>query len=46
MITQIDKTTIYTSKDVETLLKGKSGAVLIEGVTENGDKEAYAIQID
>ena len=46
VITQIDKTTIYTSKDVETLLKGKSGAVLIEGVTENGDKEAYAIKID
>ena len=46
VITQIDKTPMYTTKDVETLLKGKSGAVLIEGVTSKGDKEAFAIRLD
>jgi hypothetical protein len=37
---------MYTSKDVENALKDKSGAVLIEGVTDDGDKEAYAIRLD
>ncbi len=46
VITQIDKTPVYTTKDVENALKGKSGAVLIEGVTSNGDKEAFAIRLD
>jgi serine protease Do len=46
VITQIDKTPVYTTKDVENALKNKSGAVLIEGVTKGGDKEAYAIRLD
>ena len=46
VITAIDKIPMYTTQDVEKALKDKSGAVLIEGVTANGDKEAYAIRLD
>lgn len=46
VITQIDKTPVFTTKDVEAALKNKTGAVLIEGVTQSGDKEAYAIRLD
>jgi S1-C subfamily serine protease len=46
IITHIDKSPMYTTKDVENELVGKSGAVLIEGVTLEGDKEAYAIRLD
>jgi len=37
---------MYTTSDVENALKGKSGAVLIEGVTSGGSKEAYAIRLE
>lgn len=46
VITHIDKTPMYTTQDVEKALKNKSGAVLIEGVTSSGAKEAYAIRLD
>jgi Do/DeqQ family serine protease len=46
VITTIDKSPVYTTKDVENALKGKYGAVLIEGVTGEGQKEAYAIRLD
>jgi serine protease Do len=46
IITHIDKSPVYTTKDVENALVGKPGAVLIEGVTSGGDKEAYAIRLD
>ncbi|MGB1038944.1 MAG: S1C family serine protease, partial [Bacteroidia bacterium] len=45
VITAIDKSPVYTTKDVENALKEKNGAVLIEGVTSDGAKEAYAIRI-
>jgi Do/DeqQ family serine protease len=46
VITHIDKSPMYTTSDVENALKGKSGAVLIEGVTSGGSKEAYAIRLE
>ncbi len=46
IITHIDKRPMYNSKDVENALENKEGAVLIEGVTYSGDKEAYAIRLD
>ncbi|PCJ67950.1 MAG: deoxyribonuclease HsdR [Bacteroidetes bacterium] len=46
VITHIDRTPMYTTQDVETALKDKEGAVLIEGVTDGGVKEAYAIRLD
>ena len=46
IITHIDKSPMYTTKDVENALEGKSGGVLIEGVTSDGHKEAYAIRLD
>ncbi len=46
VITHIDKTPMHTTQDVERALKDKEGAVLIEGVTSNGEKEAYAIRLD
>jgi Do/DeqQ family serine protease len=46
VITHIDKSPVYTTKDVEAALKDKSGSILIDGVTSNGDKEAYAIRLD
>ena len=46
VITHIDKSPVYTTKDLEAALSEKEGAVLIEGVTSRGDKEAYAIRLD
>ncbi|MFT5818540.1 MAG: serine protease Do [Bacteroidia bacterium] len=46
VITHIDKSPMYTTADVENALKDKSGAVLIEGVTSGGSKEAYAIRLE
>lgn len=46
VITHIDKTPMYTTQDVENILKDKEGAVLIEGVTGSGVEEAYAIRLD
>jgi hypothetical protein len=37
---------MYTTSDVENALKDKLGAVLIEGVTSDGSKEAYAISLE
>ena len=46
VITHVDKSPVYTTKDLEAALADKEGAVLIEGVTSDGDKEAYAIRLD
>ena len=46
VITHIDKTPMYTTQDIENALKDKSGSVLIDGVTNDGKKEAYAIRLD
>ena len=46
VIVQIDKAPMFTTKDVTKALKGKSGAILVEGVNRNGNKEAYAIRLD
>lgn len=45
VITMIDKQRVYTTADVEKLLKDKTGSVLIDGVTEDGEEESYAIRI-
>lgn len=45
VITHIDKAPMYTTKDVVNSLKNKSGAVLIEGVSKSGEKQAYAVRI-
>ena len=46
VITHIDKTPMYTTQDVKNALKDKSGSILIDGVTADGEKEAYAIRLD
>ena len=46
IITAIDKAPMYTTKDVENALSNRSGAVLLEGVTPDGDKEAYALRLE
>lgn len=46
VITHIDKVPVYTTSDVKKALEGKSGAILIEGVTTLGNKEAYALRIE
>jgi Do/DeqQ family serine protease len=46
IITHIDKSPMYTTQDVEKVLESKKGAVLIEGVTDEGNEEAYAIRIE
>lgn len=46
VITHVDKVPMYTTQDVIKALEGKEGAVLIEGVTEEGVKEAYALRLD
>ncbi len=45
VITMIDKQRVYTTADVEKLLKDKTGSVLIDGVTKDGEEESYAIRI-
>jgi len=37
---------MYTTQDVENALKDKEGSVLIDGVTADGEKEAYAVRLD
>lgn len=43
VITHIDKTPIQRVEDVENILKGKKGGVLIEGVYDDGEKIFYGI---
>ncbi len=45
VITGVDKKPVYTTKDIEKLLKDKQGAVLLEGVMPDGKKEAYALKL-
>jgi serine protease Do len=46
VITHVDKVPMYTTQDVMKALEDKEGAVLIEGVTDDGVKEAYALRLD
>ncbi|MBI1306688.1 MAG: Do family serine endopeptidase [Bacteroidetes bacterium] len=46
VITQIDKQRVYTTQDVEKILKTKKGSVLIDGVLPGGKEESFAIRID
>ncbi len=46
IITAIDKAPMFTTQDVVKTLENKKGAVLIEGVTKNGVREAYALKLD
>lgn len=46
IITHIDKVKVYTAQEVRRILEEKAGAVLIEGVRANGDKEAFALSLD
>jgi serine protease Do len=43
IITEIDKNPIRSAADINTLLSGKQGGVLIEGVYPNGQRNYYAI---
>ena len=45
VITMIDKQRVYTTKDVEKLLEGKSGSVLIDGILPNGKEDSFAVRI-
>ncbi len=45
VITMIDKQRVYTTKDVMKVLEGKTGSILIDGITEDGDEESYAVRI-
>lgn len=45
VITSIDKSPVYTTKDLQTMLKDKEGAVLVEGVMPDGSKEAFALKL-
>jgi serine protease Do len=46
IITQIDKTKVYTAQEVRKLLKEKKGAILLEGIGPDGGFEAYAITLE
>ncbi len=46
VITKIDKQPVYTTKDAVSLLEGKSGSVLIDGVHSNGEEDSFAIRIE
>lgn len=46
VITHIDKNRVYTTSDVIKSLENKKGTVLIEGVMQDGDEEAFALRID
>ncbi len=43
IITEIDKNPIRSANDINNLLSGKRGGVLIEGVYSNGQRDYYAI---
>lgn len=43
IITEIDKNPIRSANDINSLLSGKRGGVLIEGVYPNGQRNYYAI---
>lgn len=45
IITHIDKKRVYTTQDVVSQLKAKSGTILVEGVLPNGESEAYALRL-
>lgn len=42
----IDKQRVYTTKDVVKVIEGKTGSILIDGVTEDGEEESYAVRIE
>ncbi|MCB9261013.1 MAG: Do family serine endopeptidase [Flavobacteriales bacterium] len=46
VITQIDRQRVYTTADVEKILKGKKGSVLIDGKKPDGKEESYAVRVE
>jgi serine protease Do len=46
IITAIDKKPVYTLKDVKTILEGKKGSALLDGIMPDGSKDAFAIRIE
>ncbi|MFT7590327.1 MAG: serine protease Do [bacterium] len=44
VITMIDKQRVYTTKDVTKIIEDKTGSILIDGVTEDGAEESYAVR--
>jgi len=46
IIVAIDKKPVYTVKDAVTMLKDKKGSVLIDGVTTDGTKDAFALRLE
>jgi serine protease Do len=45
IITMIDKQRVYTTQDVTKSLENKTGSVLLDGVTEDGEEESFAVRI-
>lgn len=45
VITMIDKQRVYTTKDVVKVIEDKTGSILIDGVTEDGEEESFALRI-
>lgn len=46
IITHIDRAPMYTTQDVIKSVEGKEGAVLVEGLSKTGAREAYAVQLN
>jgi serine protease Do len=44
VITHIDKRPVYAAEEVLNMLKGKKGAVLIEGFTKEGNEKVYGLK--
>lgn len=46
VITHLDKSKVNSAQELVKQLKERQGAVLIEGVDRNGERDAYALRID
>lgn len=46
IITHIDKVKVHTAQEVRKILEEKTGAVLIEGIGPNGQKDAFALSLN
>ncbi len=46
IITAIDKKPVYTVKDLKSMLEGKKGSVLIDGIMPDGSKDAFAVRLE
>jgi len=45
VITHIDKAKVYTAQEVRKILAEKKGAILLEGIGPDGEKDAFAITV-